>query len=56
MAIKDEPPYGRFYIDITTQMHTDERTGKELDFLLPHLRIQPASQILDVGANRGGIP
>lgn len=53
VTIKIEPPYGRFYISMTQEMHGAERTKAELDFLLRQLDLQPAARILDVGANRG---
>ncbi|HEX8727023.1 MAG TPA: class I SAM-dependent methyltransferase [Ktedonobacterales bacterium] len=48
-----EPTYGRLYIETTMQWTTDERTRREVSFLLDELHVSPESRILDVGCNRG---
>ena len=53
MAIKHEPPYGRFYIHVTADVTGAERTQRELAFMLQQLDLRPGASILDVGCNRG---
>lgn len=53
MSIKHEPPYGRFYIHMTADVTSAERTERELTFMLRQLDLQPGANILDVGCNRG---
>lgn len=53
MRVLREPPYGRWYIEITEDEHWASRTENEVSFLLPRLRVAAGQSILDVGCNRG---